>query len=730
MMEKEGRVKTPLVLQMEAVECGAAALSAILSYHGLFLPLETLRMECGVSRDGSKAGNVVKAARRLGMQATGFGYGAAKLKEQAMPVIIHWNFNHFLVLEGFKGNTVYLNDPAIGHRTVTWEEFELSYTGIMLKIVPGPDFKKSGAPASTIGAIIRRFTNHKISLAFVLVAGLGLVAPGLAIPVMTQIFFDDILSRLHGDWMFDLLLAMGITAILQCSLTYLRAWCLTRWQGSLTIGDSSRFFWHILHLPMDFFQQRYVGEVASRVQFNEAVASTLTGQAATAVLDVVVALFYLVLLFQYSVSLTLIGCFFSLINVIILHTMFRWMVEQQMKIQQDAGKVYGVAIAGIQTIETLKANGNEGDFFTKWAGYQSKILDSTQRVELTQQIFLLAPVLLGGLNTAVIMAVGGFKIMDGLMTAGIFVAFQSLMGKFQEPIGKLLTLTQTMQTTETQMHRLDDVLRYPKDPGIVSKEQTMVMGQDKLTGRVEIRNITFGYSRLEPPLLENFSLIIEPGRRVALVGGSGSGKSTMAKLLTGLYQPWTGDILFDGISRQEIPREVLTHSLAGVDQDIFLFGGTVAENISLFDPTLSRFDIVRAAKDAAIHDDISVQQGGYDFLVEEGGRNFSGGQRQRLEIARALAGNPSILVLDEATSALDPLTERLVIDNISRRGCACLVVAHRLSTIRDCDEIIVLQQGKVVQRGTHTSMMAAGGPYRQLLEPEEQAGLSQKGDGL
>jgi NHLM bacteriocin system ABC transporter peptidase/ATP-binding protein len=536
------------------------------------------------------------------------------------------------------------------------------------------------------------------------------------------VFFDDILTRQHEDWIFNLLIAMGVAAILQATLAYLRAWCLTRWQGSMTVGGSSKFMWHVLHLPIEFFQQRYAGEVASRAQFTESVASILTGQAATALLDVVVAMFYLGLLFQYDVSLTLIGCFFSLINVLILHSMMRWLKEQQMKLMQDAGKLYGVSVAGIQTIETLKANGNESDFFTKWAGYQSKILISTQNIELTQQIFMLAPVLLSGLNTAMIMAVGGFKIMDGLMTAGIFIAFQTLMGKFQEPVNKLISLVQSLQTTETQIHRLDDVLRYPQDPGLEVEELSAAIGMEKLTGRVELQNITFGYSRLEAPLLENFSLTIEPGRRVALVGGSGSGKSTVAKLLTGLYQPWEGEILFDGIPRKQIPREVLVHSMAGVDQEIFLFSGTVAENISLFDPTVPRFDIVRAAKDADIHNDIAFLQGGYDAIVEEGGRNFSGGQRQRLEIARALAGNPSILVLDEATSALDPLTEQRVADNITRRGCSCLVIAHRLSTIRDCDEIIVLQQGNVAQRGPHERMMNEPGPYRQLLEPHMAGG--------
>lgn len=722
----ERRANTPTLLQMEAAECGAAALGIVLAHYGVYLPLETLRMECGVSRNGSRASNMIRASRRLGMAAGGYKISAEGLKEMAMPCIIHWDFNHFLVLEGFENGKVFLNDPAVGHRTVNWNEFEGSYTGICLKLEPGPNFVKRGKPVHPLLKMINRLREHNKATVFVLAAGLGLVAPGIAFPVMQQIFLDDILAGQHNDWMFSLLLAMGLTALLQGALTGLRAWCLARWQGSLTIGGSGRFIWHILHLPMEFFQQRYAGEVAARVQFHETVAMTLTGQVATAVLDLAVALFYLLLLFQYNVTLTLAGCFFSAINVVVLKFMLDWLKEQQMKLQQDLGKAYGVTIAGIQNIETLKANGNESDFFVKWAGCQSKVLEVTQKAELTQQMFLIAPMLLSGLNTAIIMAVGGFEIMDGLMTAGIFMAFQNLMGKFQEPVNKLLSLVQSVQTMETQTMWLDDVMRCSEDDTLAFSQDTPASIPEKLSGRVEFHEVVFGYSRLEPPLLENLCLTITPGRKVALVGGSGSGKSTVAKLLAGLYKPWSGDITFDGISRNKLPRDVLTHSLAGVDQEIFLFSGSLAENIALFDPTVPRFDIVRAARDAAIHDDISALPGGYDAVVEEGGRNFSGGQRQRIEIARALAGNPSLLILDEATSALDPVTESQVMDNITRRGCACLVIAHRLSTIRDCDEIIVLEKGKVVQRGTHEQMMVSGGPYRQLLESDLNEAASER----
>ena len=715
MMAKLRRVKTPTVLQMEAVECGAASLSIILSYYGLYLPLERLRLECGVSRDGSKASNIMKAARRLGMEGSGFRSSAESLRLREMPLIIHWNFNHFLVLEGFKGDRVYLNDPGAGHRTVDWTEFAASFTGIALRLSPGAGFQQSGSPPGIVAVLARRFRGQGKSLLFAVLAGAGLIVPGLAIPIFNQVFLDDVITRKHADWIYNLLLAMGIATIAGGALTWLRSWCLTRWQGALTIGESSRFFWHLIRLPMEFFQQRFAGEVAGRVQFNEAVAAVLAGPAATAILDVTVALFYLLLLFQYNAMLTVIGIFFSLINVSVLYLMFRWMTEQQMKMQQDAAKAYGTAIAGIQTIETLKASGNESDFFVKWAGYESKMKDTLQNIEITSQAVMLAPTFLTGLNTAVIMAVGGFQIMDGVMTAGIFVAFQNLMGKFQEPLNNLINLGQSLQTTQMQMQRLDDVARYRIDEVNYPATEPDSVGRVRLSGRLELQQVTFGYSRLDAPLIEDFSLSLEPGRWVALIGGSGSGKSTVAKLISGLYHPWSGRILLDGFTRHEIPRDVIVQSVAAVDQEIILFGGTVAENISLFDPTVPRIDIIRAAKDAAIHHDIAKGSGGYDAIVAEGGRNFSGGQRQRLEIARALAANPALLILDEATSALDPLTEQAVVSNIRRRGCACLVIAHRLSTIRDCDEIIVMDKGKIVQRGRHEEMAAIDGPYRQLL---------------
>ena len=725
-MEHKQRVKTPTVLQMEAAECGAASLGMILAYYGLWVPLEKLRQECGVNRDGSKASSILKAARARGCEAHGWRWSADSLREQQYPIILHWEFNHFVVLEGIKKNKVYLNDPAMGHRMVPWEEFRTSYTGVSLTIEPGPDFVPAGHRYSIVKAVRRKLWEDKWAALFITLIGLFFIIPGLASPVFSQIFLDDILTGRHPDWMFNLCVAMAISFVIEGVLVWLRSWCLTRWQRKLTLADSSRFFWHVLQLPMQFFQQRFAGEIASRVAFNESIAGVLSDSAATVILDIFVALFYLTLLFQYNAALTVIGVSFSLVDVFLFFYLRRRIIEMTMRVQQDAGKEYGVAMNGLQMIETIKANGNENEFFTKWAGYRAKVLNGTQEIQLLSQTTTMLPMLLSGLNTALIMTIGGFSIMDGVMTAGIFMAFQSLMGSFQAPFGRILSLGQTLQTTEMQMQRLDDVRCYEIDSLNYPAKKPESIGKSRLSGKVELKDLSFGYSTLEPPLLEHFSLTLEPGRWVAVVGASGSGKSTLAKIVTGLYEEWSGEVRMDGFLRREIPREVIVNSVSGVDQDIFQLTGSVKENLTLFDQSIRRRDMIAAAKDACIHEDILQLNGGYEAKVSEGGKNFSGGQCQRLEIARALANQPSLLVLDEATSALDPLTEQQILQNIRRRGCACLIVAHRLSTIRDCDEIIVLNHGKIVERGTHNAMMQHEGPYRWLVE-ERQRG--EKNDG-
>ena len=715
------RVKVPTVLQMEATECGAASLAMILAYYGRWLPLEFLRQECGVTRDGSNADNLLKAARRQGCVAKAFAGRSEVLRKKEFPLILFWEFNHFLVLEGFQGDTVFLNDPAMGRRTVTWDEFLTSYTGVYMKITPSENFKPEGEPYSIVKTVAAKLREDKWALIFLMVLGLCMIIPGLAIPVMGQIFIDDVFSLKHADWIVKLLNAMFGTMILLGIMTAMRAAVLTYWQKKLTIADSSGFFWHVLRMPVAFFQQRYAADIASRIQFNESTAEVLSNQAATALLDLLVALFYLLLLFQYSVPLTLIGISISVVDIFVFLYMRRRQTDLIMRIQQDASKAYGVLMSGLMMVESIKANGSEGDLFAKWAGYAAKASVATQEMKLWTMKVKLLPLLLGGLNSALIMTVGGFSIMEGIMTAGIYMAFNNLIAKFHEPVQKLLSLGNVLQNTEMQMRRLDDVRRYKTDSlNYPDENQTVSFTGNRLSGELTLKDVSFGYSPLDPPLIEHFDLHLEPGRWAAVVGSSGSGKSTLAKLVAGLYEEWSGEILFDGVKRREIPRPVIVNSLATVDQDVFQISGTVRQNISMFDKSVPSTDIVQAAQDACLHDDIIQLQGGYDAEVAEGGLNFSGGQRQRLQIARALAFNPSLLILDEATSAIDPMTEQKCLENIRRRGCTCLIVAHRLSTIREADEIIVLERGKVAERGTHRELISHDGPYRRLIEERDQ----------
>lgn len=714
------RVKTPTLLQMEATECGAASLGIVMGYHGRFAPLEELRSECDVTRDGSKASNVLKAARKYGFIAKGFRKEPKSLAQMQPPLIIHWNFNHFLVLEGFKGDQVYLNDPAVGPRVVSIEEFEQAFTGVVLTLTPGPDFKPGGERPNVIRSLKQRLQGAETALAFIVLTGLLLVIPGLAIPTFTRIFIDEILVKGLNDWMKPLLIGMGLTVLINAALTWLREYYLLRMETKLSLGTASKFFWHVFRLPVQFFTQRYAGEIGSRVALNDTVAQVLSGQLATTLVSIVTVLFFALVMFQYDALLTVIGILIVTLNIVALRYFSRKRRDGNQRLLQERGKLLGTAMGGLQTIETLKASGTESDFFARWAGYHAKTINAQQNLSVYTQLLSTVPTFLTAFNTAVILGVGGLRVVDGVLSIGELVAFQSLMISFVTPFNDLVNLGSKFQEVEGDMNRLDDVLRYDIDPQLARDEPWSVDTDTrlKLMGYVEIKNLTFGYSKLSPPLIENFSLKLKPGSRVALVGGSGSGKSTLARLVSGLYQPWSGQILFDGQPVSALPRHLINNSLAMVDQDIFLFEGTIAENLTLWDDSIPAAELVRAAKDAAIHDMIVARAGGYNSPVEEGGRNFSGGQRQRLEIARALVNEPVITILDEATSALDPTTEKIIDENIRRRGCTCIIVAHRLSTIRDCDEIIVLEQGKVVQRGTHDSMYQVDGPYRNLIRAE------------
>jgi NHLM bacteriocin system ABC transporter peptidase/ATP-binding protein len=593
-----------------------------------------------------------------------------------------------------------------------------------LTFEPGPDFRKGGTRPSLLAAMRKRLRGSEWALAFVVLASLGLVVPGIVIPIFSQIFIDQYLVQGSQSIIVPLLVGMTLTAFMRAALTWLQQHYLLGLQTKLAVGMSSSLFWHTLRLPLEFFGQRYAGEVGSRVSVNDRIAQLLSGQVATTALNAFTVLFYVIVMLQYDVLLTLIGVLLAALNIVVLRIVSRERIDTNQRLLLERGKVTGVAMGGLQSIESIKATGSESDFFVRWAGLEAKLLEAQQELGTRTQFVSAVPPMLTNLSIAAVLGIGAVRVMTGDLTIGMLVAFQSLMASFMTPIGQMVSLGSTLQETRGDLNRVEDVLRYEPDPQVPAKIATSgEIPPDmpaELSGYLELRNLTFGYSRLDAPLIEGFSLTLEPGSRVALVGASGSGKSTIAKLVSGLYPPWEGEILFDGQPRANVPHDLLTSSLAMVDQEISLFEGTVKENLTLWDPTITQSSLVRAAKDACIHDDVASRQGGYESKVEEDGGNFSGGQRQRLEIARALVDDPTIVIFDEATSALDPTTESEIDDNLRRRGCTCLIIAHRLSTIRDSDEIIVLDRGKVVQRGTHEQMRDVDGPYSRLIGALEQ----------
>ena len=598
---------------------------------------------------------------------------------------------------------------------MTDREFDEAFTGVALTFEVDRDFERGGVRRRLIAALRSRLAGSFPALAFVVAAGLLLVVPGLVVPTFSRLFVDDVLVNGTADLVRPLFLAMASAIAVLGALTWLQHRYLLRLETRFAVGTSSQFLWHVLHLPMRFFTQRFAGDIGSRVAINDRIAHLLSGELAASFISTCMAVFYAWFMWQYDRALSVVALSTAGLNVLALKYFSAKRVHLNQQLLHDHGRMLGTAMAGLQSVETLKAMGAESDFFARWSGYQAKAVGTEQRLKVRSEILSAVPRLLMPISAALILGIGGLRVMDGTVSMGMLVAFQALMLGFITPLNKMVDLGSTLQEVEGDVARLDDVLAAPADAPPSPDETSTFASLPRLAGYLELRGVTFGYSPLDPPLLENFNLSLRPGSRVALVGGSGCGKTTIARLVCGLYEPWSGDVLFDGHTRKELPRRLMTNCFSVVDQEVFLFEGSIRDNLTLWDTTIEEADMVRAATDACMHDEISARPGHYYGSVEEGGGNFSGGQRQRLEIARALVTNPVILVLDEATSALDPTTEALIDDNLRRRGCTCLIVAHRLSTIRDCDEIVMLERGRVVQRGTHDEMKAVSGPYSRLI---------------
>ena len=714
----KGVAKVPVIMQLEALECGAASLAMVMAYYGKWIPLEQVRSDCGVSRDGSNAKNIYKAAESYGFKVEAFRRSPESIREKGkFPCIIHWNFNHFVVLDGFKGKYACINDPAKGFIKVTMEEFDKAFTGVTIIPTPSEKFVPSGKRKSTLECAKSRLSGAGVAVAFVMLTTVISSLFGIINPVMSKIFMDRLLTGQNREWLMPFIGVMAGLAVIQLIVAGVQTIYNLKINGKMSVIGSTTYMWKVLQMPMEFFSQRMAGDIQSRQRTNASIASTLVNTFAPLLLNTVMMIFYLVLMLKQSLLLTAIGISTLVLNIFMSRMISEKRVNITRVMQRDTAKLSSTTVAGIEMIETIKASGAENGFFQKWAGYQASVNAQAVKSAKMNHYLGMIPSFFSTFANDAVMVMGIWFVMNGKFTLGALQMFQGFLGSFMSPAMMLVSAGQTIQEMRTQMERVEDVMQYPSDTNVVN----VVFSEEKLKklkGNVELKHVTFGYSKLADPLIKDFSMTMTPGSRVAFVGTSGCGKSTLSKLISGLYNPWEGEILFDGKPRSEINRAVMTGSIAVVDQDITLFEGTIADNIKMWDESVKDFEMILAARDAQLHEDIMAREGGYQYQMTSGGRDLSGGQRQRMEIARVLAQDPSIIILDEATSALDAKTEFEVVKAIKDRGITCIVIAHRLSTIRDCDEIIVLEKGKVVERGTHDELMKLGGTYTELVTNE------------
>ena len=717
------RIRTPLFPQFEASECGAACLGAVLAHFGRWVPIEELREACGVSRDGTNAADIVNAGERYGLKITGWRKQVDELSDLELPVILFWEFNHFVVLEGFGQGRYYLNDPANGRRTVGEETFDQAFTGVVLLVEQTPEFSTGGASPGVMRKLWPWLRDVKAPLAFVAACGLLLALPGLAVPIILSLFVDHVLGGSDRSWGVPLVAAAGAAGLLVYLLTWLQQHNLRKLAIRLSVVHAERFLSLLFKLPVQFFAHRFAGDLTSRVQLNDEVARGSSRQFVGIMIELVMSVLFLALMIFFDPLLAALVASLGVANVAVMRLLSRSRKDENRQLRREQALLFGIGTSGLRNMESLRATATEDDFFARWSGYQARELVARQKFAELGYVIASLPRLFLILGGAAVLGFGGWRVMSGDMTIGTLMGFYVVAANFLQPIGRFVQFADAFQILEADLQRIDDVLNAPEDPAMKAQADSetggvvTLGGQLHLAGKIELRSVTFGYRPKHSPLIDDFNLTIEPGQRVAIIGPTGSGKSTLLKLLSGEYKPWSGEILFDGVPISEVPREVLTGSVAVVDQQIFLFAATVRENLTMWNPAVPDHHLVAAANDALIHEDIMRRVSGYDSLMEEGGRNFSGGQRQRLEIARALVNNPSVLFLDEATSTLDSLSEMQIDDGLRRRGCTCVIVAHRLSTIRDCDQIVVLDRGREAQRGTHEELVSdKNGLYYQLIQ--------------
>jgi NHLM bacteriocin system ABC transporter peptidase/ATP-binding protein len=717
------RAKVPTVLQQAAVECGAASLGMVLASMGRWELLSTLREQCGVNRDGASAVQIVTAASEYGLEYEARRGDATDLDGIAVPAIIWWHRSHFMVLEGFHGGKFYVNDPARGQYAVDADDFVAGYSGAALTFTKTAEFKTGGHKFRVTPALMRRLTNSKLGVNFAIIAGVLAMLLGLVSAPVASIFINEVLGQNANGVLIPLIITLLAIGIFRAGLTMLEYGVISRLQAKLTLVGDAGFIATLMRMPMTFFLERSIGDLSQRVSYNASVASLLASQMASAGIALLGAIGYAALLLYYNIWIGSVVIILSLLNVVVLRMVMNKRTTIQGRVVRRQNQLRGTTTQAIQGIETIKATGMEDDMFKSLTGQQADYISASAALVPSSSLLVAVPVFLFSLTSASILVLGGYFTITGSFTLGALLAVQALAVNLNSPIQTLMSTGSQLQVITSSLNSLDDVLANGESERFNRSALRPGDSFAQLSGRITLKDVSFGYGDKAPLVLDSFSLELEPGKRIALVGGSGAGKTTIGNLASGLYLPRSGEVLYDGKPMSEYPIGVIERLLSKVDQSIVLFEGTVRENVTLWDTTVPEEDIRRALADAQILDDVLAREGGIDCTLEENGRNFSGGQCQRIEIARALVLNPRAIILDEATSALDDITEKNVDDALRRRGVACLIIAHRLSTIRDADEIIVLGRGgKVLERGSQDSLMALNGTYAAMVNAAGEGG--------
>lgn len=698
---------------MSTPECGAAALTMVLGFYGKLLPLASVRERCPASRCGSTPEQVLQAAESFGLTGQVQKADLPTLKEMKLPVIALWNRKYYVVVKRFRGGSVYLNDPSSGAYAVTEERFMRSYSGTVLVLEPGPDFEPGGRRESLLTLLRRRLrTGSRSMLAIFLLRALSTGAD-LALLALIRRMVDQVMSGERPGLYGPLLAAMSLVLLAELGFSVLEIIRLCRTSRRLAADSGGSLFKRMLELPMSFYEQHFAGDILDRLEKNTRLDDSLLRTLLPTVVDAASLVFYLGLLLFYDPALAAVCLAVEVAYILISLWYQRRIAIQSRSLSTSSGLVNTSLLNGLGTIETIRSTGSERAFFSLWSASQRDLQAKSAKMLRMNALSSFLGGSRNSISSGCLLFLGAVFMIRGSFTVGMLATFQSALNVVRRSLGDLVGISNDLTGRRTDIERVDDILAREAEPSVPLDDESQAR---KLSGGVQISHVTFRYNDGDWPAADDMALTVEPGQMVALVGSTGCGKSTLLKLIAGLYRADEGDILYDGMRREQIPDVVFHSSLASVDQEISVFNDTISANLKMWDPTVADYEVILAARDAQIHRRIISAPDGYDSVLYENGGNFSGGELQRLELARALSQEPTLLLLDEFTSALDALTEEKVFQAIRAKGTTCILAAHRFSTVVSCDRIVVMDQGRIVEQGTHEQLYQAGGLYRRLVD--------------